>query len=178
MPGFESVGYVQRNPAGSWHCRGCCARPVPHRSRQTAGEQKARAGIAACFMAYFHGFVNTDDEIILYYGAMKHIGSQLTKALKKTNETERGELMRYFCQELNRARVPDGLPPLSMGRMGKLLEKIPTKDLYYLKSVCDRAPHFSKKFWWEIKPENHTPEAKAASAARLKELNKKRARGE
>jgi hypothetical protein len=106
---------------------------------------------------------------------MKHIGSQLARTMKTTNETERGEIMRYFCQELNKTRVPDGLPPVSMGRMGKLLQQIPTKDLYYLKKVCDDAPNFSKKFWWEIKAENHTPEAKAKSAARLKEMNKKRA---
>lgn len=110
---------------------------------------------------------------------MKHIGSQLSKAMKKTNETERGELMRYFCQELNKTRVPDGLPPISMGRMGKMLQQIPTKDLYYLKSVCDRAPNWSKKFWWEIKPQNHTPEAKAASKKKFDEMNReKRRRGE
>jgi hypothetical protein len=107
---------------------------------------------------------------------MKHIGSQLSRAMKKTNETERGELMRYFCQELNKARVPDGLPPISMGRMGKMIEKIPTKDLYYLKTVCERAPHFSKKFWWEINPKNHTPEAKEASKKKFEALNQKRLR--
>ena len=38
---------------------------------------------------------------------------------------------------------------------GKMLEKIPTKDLYYLKSVCDRAENFSKKFWYELNPEKY-----------------------
>ncbi len=109
---------------------------------------------------------------------MKHIGSQLNRALKKTNETERGEIMRYFCQELNKTRVPDGLPPIAMGRMGKLLQQIPTKDLYYLKKVCEESPNFSKKFWWEIKPQNHTPEAKAASKKKFDEMNKKRLRGD
>jgi hypothetical protein len=86
---------------------------------------------------------------------MKHIGTQLRKNLSKTRETERGELMRYFVQKLNRARLRDGLPQLSMGRMGKVLEKIPTKDLYYLKRVCDDAPNFSKKFWWLLDPKKH-----------------------
>jgi len=36
--------------------------------------------------------------------------------------------------------------------MGKMLQKIPTKDLYYLKKVCEESKNFSKKFWWEIKP--------------------------
>jgi len=41
-----------------------------------------------------------------------------------------------------------------MARMGKILEKIPTKDLYYLKRICDDAKNFSKKFWWELNPKN------------------------
>lgn len=91
----------------------------------------------------------------MYTETMRHIGSHLRGALKKSKETERGELMRYFCQRLNVGRARDGLPPVSMGRMGKLLEKIPTKDLYYLKRVCDDSSNFSKKFWWEINPKKH-----------------------
>jgi len=86
---------------------------------------------------------------------MKHIGTQLRKNLSETRETERGELMRYFVTKLNRARLRDGLPQITMGRMGKLFEKIPTKDLYYLKRVCDDAPNFSKKFWWLLDPKKH-----------------------
>ena len=86
---------------------------------------------------------------------MKHIGTQLRKNLSKTRETERGELMKYFVQKLNRGRRRDGLPQITMGRMGKLFEKIPTKDLYYLKRVCDDAPNFSKKFWWLLDPKKH-----------------------
>lgn len=86
---------------------------------------------------------------------MKHIRTHLKQTASTTRATERGELMKYFCRELNRDRVRDGLPPISMGRMGKLLQKIPTKDLYYLKSVCDKAQHFSKKFWFELNPEKY-----------------------
>jgi hypothetical protein len=74
---------------------------------------------------------------------------------KKERSTERGELMEYFRDKLNRERVRDGLPPLSMPRMGRILVAIPTKDLYYLKSVCDSATNFSKKFWWEVNPKKH-----------------------
>ena len=63
--------------------------------------------------------------------------------------------MRYFCKELNKSRGEDGLPLISMARMGKILENIPTKDLYYLKRVCNDAGNFSKKFWWELDPEKH-----------------------
>ena len=96
---------------------------------------------------------------------MKHISSQIQKAVrKKERSTERGELMLYFMQTLNRSRVRDGLAPLTMPRMGVLLQAIPTQDLYYLRSVCDKAPDFSKKFWWEINPKNHTTEAKMKQA--------------
>lgn len=96
---------------------------------------------------------------------MKHISSQIEKIVrKKERSTERGELMRYFMDTLNRSRVQDGLAPLTMPRMGVLLQAIPTQDLYYLKSVCDKAPDFSKKFWWEINPKKHTPEAKRKQA--------------
>ena len=75
--------------------------------------------------------------------------------LAKTRMTERGELMRYFCGKLNKGRERDGLPPIGMARMGKMLEKIPTKDLYYIKRVCDDAPNFSKKFWYLLNPEKY-----------------------
>ena len=86
---------------------------------------------------------------------MKHIGTELRRSLKKTRATERGELMEYFCERLNRDRVRDGYSKISLGRMGKTLEKIPTKDLYYLKKVCDDATNFSKKFWWLLNPKKH-----------------------
>ncbi len=66
--------------------------------------------------------------------------------------------MRYFLEKLNRERVRDSITPLTMARMGKVLEAIPTNDLYYLKSVCDQATNFSKKFWWEVNPKKHAPQ--------------------
>ncbi len=86
---------------------------------------------------------------------MQHISQHIRKEVAKSRETERGELMQYFCTELNRTRIRDGYPHVTMSRMGKILEQIPTKDLYYLKRVCSDAPHFSKKFWWLLDPEKH-----------------------
>jgi hypothetical protein len=87
---------------------------------------------------------------------MEHIGAHIKASThKKERATERGELMQYFRDRLNRTRVRDHLPPLSMPRMGRILQAIPTKDLYYLKSVCDQASDFSKKFWWEVNPKKH-----------------------
>lgn len=87
---------------------------------------------------------------------MKHIRDLISLPEKsKSRKTERGELMRFFTRHLNLSRSHDGLPPLTMARMGKILQGIPTKDLYYLQSVCSRAKNFSKKFWWEVDPKKH-----------------------
>jgi hypothetical protein len=94
---------------------------------------------------------------------MEHISAHIKNTpRKKDRATERGELMEYFRDRLNRDRIRDGIVPLTMPRMGKILQAIPTKDLYYLKSVCDQATHFSKKFWWEINPKNHLPKKKVS----------------
>ena len=101
----------------------------------------------------------------LYNRAVDHISAHISKKVPITERaTERGELMQYFRENLNRARVRDGLPLLSMPRMGRVLQAIPTNDLYYLKSVCDHAKDFSKKFWWEIKPK---PDAHASTSQNL-----------
>lgn len=69
--------------------------------------------------------------------------------------TERGEMMRFFSRHLNYSRAKDGLAPITMAHMGTVLQGIPTKDLYYLKSVCMQAKNFSKRFWWELDPKKH-----------------------
>lgn len=89
---------------------------------------------------------------------MKQIGDLLSgrpEPDKKSRKSERGELLRFFQRHLNHARAHDGIPTLTMGRLGKILEGIPTDDLYYLKSVCSTAKNFSKKFWWEVDPKKH-----------------------
>ena len=99
---------------------------------------------------------------------MQHIKGHMAGGpeKKKDRSTERGEIMQYFMQKLNTNRLRDKLPQLTMGRMGKILQTIPTQDLYFLKSICDDAhtrgdqTSFSKRFWWEINPKNHTEEAK------------------
>ena len=90
---------------------------------------------------------------------LKNVQKKMAEAPKGKNRlTERGELMRFFCRHLNHARKIDGLPEISMPRMGAILEGIPTEDLYYLQSVCSRAKNFSKKFWWEVDPKKHFKE--------------------
>lgn len=89
---------------------------------------------------------------------MEHIGKHIKKDAEKgrSRATERGELLKYFMDQLNVSRGQDGLPRLTMPRMGRILVAIPTGDLYYLKSVCDQAKDFSKKFWWEVSPKKHS----------------------
>ncbi|MDP2665050.1 MAG: hypothetical protein Q8P23_00135 [bacterium] len=94
---------------------------------------------------------------------MKSIGEMMPEFKKKAAEapkgkkrqTERGELMRFFLRHLNYSRKQDGLVPMTMAHLGTVLEKIPTQDLYYLKSVCSQAKSFSKTFWWELDPTKH-----------------------
>jgi hypothetical protein len=76
-------------------------------------------------------------------------------AAQGVRNTERGELMTHFCQRINAGRVGTQFKPVSMARMGRILQAIPTKDLYYLKRVCDDAKHFSKRFWWELNAQKH-----------------------
>lgn len=97
---------------------------------------------------------------VVYNLYMRHIGVQLKQTRSRLRTTERGELMRYFCDHLNASRIRDNLPPITMARMGKILEQIPTKDLYYLKRVCDDSKNFSKRFWYELDPEKHTEDAR------------------
>ena len=75
--------------------------------------------------------------------------------------------MKFFMERLNESRKRDGLAALTMGRMARLFMAMPTKDIYYLKTVCEQSKDFSKKFWWEINPKKHTPEAKAAAAKKV-----------
>jgi len=92
---------------------------------------------------------------------MEHIKLTLRQTKAKMRETERGELMKYFIDRINPGRIRDGLPKLSMARMGKILESIPTKDLYFLKRVCDDSANFSKRFFYELDPKKH-PDASDA----------------
>lgn len=87
---------------------------------------------------------------------LPNLAKKIAEAPKGKNRlTERGELMRFFMRHLNHARKRDGLAPMTMAHLGTTLEKIPTQDLYYLKSVCSQAKDFSKRFWWELDPTKH-----------------------
>lgn len=68
--------------------------------------------------------------------------------------TERGVLMQEFVTRLNIFREGK-YELLDMPRMGRILQGIPTKDLYAFMDSCNRSKNFSTKFWWELDIENH-----------------------
>ena len=69
--------------------------------------------------------------------------------------------MDSFMVRLNWQRVADGFRPMSHSRLGKVLERIPTGDLYAFYRKCDGAKNFSRYFWWALKPK---PDQEATDA--------------
>lgn len=65
---------------------------------------------------------------------------------------EREELLDKFLAKLNLARIGTAYAPLTIGRLVKILEGVPTKDLYAFLRDCERARSFSKYFFWALKP--------------------------
>jgi len=84
----------------------------------------------------------------------------------KSRDTERGNLMLELMNNLNETRDGIKYKKLTMPRMGKILEKIPTDSLYALISKCKDAGNraskmtppqkyhdcYSKRFYFEIRP--------------------------
>lgn len=74
--------------------------------------------------------------------------------VKKTRNTERGDLLQYFVQKINASSnrgKPATIPYIAMRLKG-----FGEKDLYYLKSVCDAAERekgtpWAKVFYGSIK---------------------------
>ncbi len=85
---------------------------------------------------------------------MQPLFTLLQKKTQKTSRTtERGELMKWFMDILNPARIHAGYKPLTYPRMASLIAKIPTKDLYYMKSMMSdkNTEQACKWFYWSLK---------------------------
>ena len=69
---------------------------------------------------------------------MEQISNLLAKYTpqKKTRRTERGDLIGYFLEKINTGRG-EKYKKLNYGAIAYFLTKIPTSDLYYIKSTCD-----------------------------------------
>lgn len=74
---------------------------------------------------------------------------------KKTRRTERGDLVSYFLGKVNMSRG-ERYKKLTYGAMAYFLTGIPTKDLYYVRSVCDDWERKNKPwgalFWKLVRP--------------------------
>lgn len=93
----------------------------------------------------------------------KQLCDLTTKAVVRSHETERGELLKEFLAPINISRVSNKFKPITIARVSMLLPKeIPTKDLYTLLSKCKDSGNrsknynegFAKRFYYEIKPKN------------------------
>jgi hypothetical protein len=73
---------------------------------------------------------------------------------KKDRSTERGEWLEKFCKRLNPGRVGK-MKPLTMARMGFLLQGVPTSDLHAFWKQCESAKSFDKYFWYSVNPKKH-----------------------
>lgn len=75
---------------------------------------------------------------------------------RKRRRTERGDVFDQLLLMLNPARKRDGFHPLTHPRLGYLLTRVPTKDLYALVSKMRdaerRGGQASAIFWSEIRP--------------------------
>lgn len=74
---------------------------------------------------------------------------------KKSRRTERGDLLLYFCEVVNKQREGTTYKPVTPARMGYLLSKLQINDLYHMKSYIEDLKRTggnpSKWFWWSIK---------------------------
>lgn len=76
-----------------------------------------------------------------------------------SRETERGELLKQFQEVINMSRLGTSYKPVTIAKIGLDVAHIPTKDLYYLLSICKDSGKrskrydsgFSKCFYYQIK---------------------------
>lgn len=81
--------------------------------------------------------------------------STLFKIEKPKALSERSELLSLFLEEINKERKGTKYQPVTPKFLAIKLSHIPTKDLYYLKSICldskNRTGSFSKCFFGSLK---------------------------
>jgi hypothetical protein len=86
------------------------------------------------------------------------VASELT-TLAVNRQTERGELLKQFLEQINLSRIGSHYKPVSIAKIGMDVAHIETKDLYYLLSTCKDAGNrakrydsgFAKMFYWSIR---------------------------
>jgi len=66
--------------------------------------------------------------------------------------SEREEQLDIFLARLNASRITDGYPKLTHARLAKMLERIPTGDLYAIYKKCETYRSFGAGLNFELKP--------------------------
>ena len=64
---------------------------------------------------------------------------------------EHEEMIDRFSVRLNPGRIDDGCRPLTYARLARILQHIPTAELYPFFNDCDHARYFGKLFWHKLK---------------------------
>lgn len=75
--------------------------------------------------------------------------------VEKPKDTERGLLLKQFTEEINKERQGTKWKPLTIRGLAIKLSHLSTKDLYYMKSICqdykNRGGSFGKCLFGSIK---------------------------
>jgi hypothetical protein len=69
----------------------------------------------------------------------------------KSRRSERGDLLEYFTNTINKARINTKYKQLSISYIGNLLSVYTTEDLYCLQRKCSEAKNFSACFFYFAK---------------------------
>ena len=80
---------------------------------------------------------------------MERISTFTTPKIKTNFRSERDEQLTLFYEKINADR--EGFKPVSYPRLAKLLEHLPTNEMYTFYRNCERANHFQKYFWYKLK---------------------------
>lgn len=79
---------------------------------------------------------------------------------KKTKATERGDLLVYFTDRINRERDGKKYKKVKIPYVAKKVSHLSVADLYYLRSVCEdaatRSYSWSKCFFGSLKVKHET----------------------
>lgn len=81
---------------------------------------------------------------------------------KNLPRNERDEMLELFLARLNAGNIADGYPKITHARVAKMLEGIPTGDLFAVYKKCDSYRKFGAGLRYELKPRtaDHPPRAR------------------
>ena len=97
----------------------------------------------------------------IFVNGTKELDAVLKVRRNQTRETERGELLRYFTDAINKTRDGKRFKKFSIAAIAvKLSHLKQLSDLYYMKSIMEDIDRrngpdaASKWFWWSLKRPN------------------------